>query len=342
MKESILQKFIRLFRDINNEVLPGANVLEQIRIVFDFLWEKAIYDVELIDYVQYRFYRKKRIERNQFITHGRLLKIIKICNDPRSRPFFDQKPLFNQEFKDYLGRDWLNTKDCCKETFISFCKRNSKLFCKSPDGMFGKGIDIVHSVDISDWDLFYDTCKRNKFLLEEVLDQDDELAAFNRSAVNTLRVVTLVCADDSVRIMAAVLRLSRKGRFADNFHHEGIASLVDIETGIVNTVGIDRKWNRYTVHPDSKKPIVGFQIPKWEEIIDTVKKAARVHPEVRYVGWDVTIKSSGEIVLIEGNPGADPDVTQIEDQIGKWPLYEPLLLEIENIRRNDLNQIYHE
>lgn len=179
---------------------------------------------------------------------------------------------------------------------------------------------------------FYDTCKKNKILLEEVLEQDCELAAFNNTAVNTIRVVTLICADDSVRIMAAVLRLSRKGKFADNFHHDGIASLIDVETGIVNTTGVDRKWNRYTIHPDSRKPIVGFQIPRWFEVVDMVKKAARVHPEVRYVGWDVTIKSSGEIVLIEGNPGADPDVTQIEDQVGKWPLYEPLLFEIESCK----------
>lgn len=40
MKESILQKFIRLFRDIDKEILPNANVLERIYIVFDFLWEK--------------------------------------------------------------------------------------------------------------------------------------------------------------------------------------------------------------------------------------------------------------------------------------------------------------
>ena len=110
MKESILQKFIRLFRDIDKEILPNANVLERIYIVFDFLWEKIKYNIELIDYVQYRFYFKRRIERDQFITHGKLLKIIKICNDPKSRIFFDQKPLFNQEFKDYLGRDWLDTK----------------------------------------------------------------------------------------------------------------------------------------------------------------------------------------------------------------------------------------
>ena len=56
MKESILQKFIRLFRDIDKEILPNANVLERIYIVFDFLWEKIKYNIELIDYVQYRFY----------------------------------------------------------------------------------------------------------------------------------------------------------------------------------------------------------------------------------------------------------------------------------------------
>lgn len=83
---------------------------------------KIKYNIELIDYVQYRFYFKRRIERDQFITHGKLLKIIKICNDPKSRIFFDQKPLFNQEFKDYLGRDWLDTKVCSKEEFYSFVK----------------------------------------------------------------------------------------------------------------------------------------------------------------------------------------------------------------------------
>lgn len=44
MKESILQKFIRLYRDIDSEVLPNANILERVRIVFDFLWEKVRYD----------------------------------------------------------------------------------------------------------------------------------------------------------------------------------------------------------------------------------------------------------------------------------------------------------
>ena len=197
--------------------------------------------------------------------------------------------------------------------------------------MFGNGISVVNVSEIDNLDNFYYACKKDKLLLEEVLLQDDELAKFNNTSVNTLRVVTLVSADDSVRIMAGVLRLSRKGRFVDNFHHDGIAALIDIDTGIVNTVGVDRKWNRYTVHPDSKKAIVGFKIPKWTEVLETVISAARIHPNVRYVGWDVVITKAGKVVIIEGNPGADPDVTQVEDQIGKWPLYEELLNDIDKI-----------
>lgn len=328
MTESILQKFKRFYGDIEKNVAPGASLLTKAFITADFLWEKFIYDTELIDYVQYRFYYKKRAERNRFINHGRLLKIMRICNDPKSRKLFDQKPLFNREFSQYLGRDWVDSAHCTKQEFMRFLNAHDTYFCKSPDGMFGRGIEIVKKSEIKNPAAFFKRCVKNKTLLEEILVQLPEIAEFNDTAVNSLRIVTLVCADNTVKIMAAVLRISRKGKFADNFHHEGIAALVDIKTGIVYTTGVDRNWNRYVLHPDSKKQIVGFKVPYWSKIIDTVKNAAMVHPEVRYVGWDVMIKENGQIVLIEGNPGADPDVTQIEDQIGKWPIYEPLLKEI--------------
>ena len=107
MTESILQKFKRFYADIEKNVVPGASLLTKAFITFDFLWEKFRYDTELIDYVQYRFYYKKRAERNRFVNHGKLLKIIKTCNDPKSRKLFDQKPLFNKEFSQYLGREWV-------------------------------------------------------------------------------------------------------------------------------------------------------------------------------------------------------------------------------------------
>lgn len=331
-KESLAAKYRRFDKAVQENISKDISAVEKMHLFLDFIIEYKFHGAYLLDYMQYKFYDKKKNERRKFIVHGKLIEIMRVCNDPESRKLFDQKPLFNREFKEYLGRAWVDSSNCTKQEFESFLEQNEKIFCKVPDGMFGKGIEVLNSADIKNVDEFYDTCKKNKTLLEEVLVQSDELAAFNDTAVNSMRMVTLVCADGSVKIMAAVLRLGRKGKFADNFHHEGIASLIDIETGIVYTTGVDNKWNRYVVHPDSGKPIVGFQIPYWNKITETVIQAAKVHPEVRYVGWDVAIKKDGQIVLIEGNPGADPDVTQIGDQVGKWPLYEPLLKEIRAVK----------
>ena len=53
------------------------------------------------------------------------------------------------------------------------------------------------------------------------------MARFNKSSVNTLRVTTLVCADGSVKVVTAVFRVGRQGKVADNFHHYGLAALID-------------------------------------------------------------------------------------------------------------------
>lgn len=55
-------------------------------------------------------------------------------------------------------------------------------------------------------------------MFEEVVSQHNEIAEFNGSSVNTLRIVTMLCADDTVKIMAAVIRLGRSGQIVDNFH----------------------------------------------------------------------------------------------------------------------------
>lgn len=333
MSETMLQKCRRLFHDVEVNIDPNASLLKKIWILVDFLWEKLRYDIELIDYIQYRFYFKKRQERNQFITHGKLIQIIKACNDPESKKYFDRKPDFNAHFCDYLGRDWLDGRNADILEIKAFIVSHPIIFTKYPEGMFGKGIESIRTEDIKDLDAFCKRVKEECLLLEEGLTQHPQFAAFNASSVNSLRVVTLLCADDVVRVMAGVLRLGRNGKIADNFHHEGIAALVDIPTGIVYTVGVDKKGNCYVVHPDSGKQIVGYVIPDWERVKRTVMKAAMIHPEVRYVGWDVTIKADGSIVLIEGNPGADPDITQVEDQIGKWPLYKDFIEEIEQANR---------
>ena len=58
---------------------------------------------------------------------------------------------------------------------------------------------------------------------------------------------------------------------------------------------------------------------------------AHVVPAIRYVGWDITVGKNGEVIIIEGNKSADHDVTQVADQIGKWPQYKEIIKELKKI-----------
>lgn len=332
MAEGIFDKFRRLNKEIDRNIKKNPSFFLRTKIAIDFLLERFKYNIELIDYIQYGFYYRTKPGRRRFATHGELVRIIKACNNPESRKIFDNKPEFNKYFKDFLGRSWLNAKDADENEIEKFLKENKKVFGKVPDGMFGKGIEVFDQTTKIDSSLI-SRIKSNALLLEESLTQLEDMRAFNESSINSFRVVTLSTLNDGVKVMAAVFRMGRKGRYADNFHHDGIAALIDVETGIVYTPGLDRNQNRYVVHPDSKVQIVGFRVPKWQEIKDTVLKAARVIPDVRYVGWDVAIKEDGTIVLIEGNPGGDFDITQTPDQVGLWPKYEKYIVELEQNKR---------
>src|SRR5699024_12306421 len=102
--------------------------------------------------------------------------------------------------------------------------------------------------------------------------QHEELAKFNPSSVNTLRIVTLLDKDGTVRVMTANFRIGNGEKFADNFHHNGIASLLDVETGLVITSGIDMNMNRYYIHQYNGEQIIDYQIYTWDKVVQICKK----------------------------------------------------------------------
>ncbi len=328
---NIKNKFNRLNNMINTAFSPKISKFQKIRIAGDYFFNLIFFRVRMLDYFQYGFYYRKRADKKRFITFDRLLTIINICNSKKERYIFDSKPEFNKVFGEFLGREWLDMSSANYEDFKLFAERHSTIFVKRPQGMFGQGVSLIKVAEIESLEKAYQELKEEKALMEEVINQHLDLAEFNPSSANTLRLVTLLCEDNTVKVMAAVLRIGRKGKVADNFHHKGIAAIIDIETGIVITPGVDNEYKRYVIHPDSQKPIVGFKIPKWEDLLIKVKKAALIIPSVRYVGWDVTVDKNGVIMIIEGNFGPDPDVLQIPDGIGKWPLYEPYIAEIDEL-----------
>src|SRR5690606_36587604 len=121
----------------------------------------------------------------------------------------------------------------------------------------------------------------------------------NPSSVNSLRVITVLCEDGSVKVIGACLRMGNGEKYADNFHHGGISALVDVKTGIVTTPGSNGKSEKFILHPKTGKKIIGFEIPHWDKVIETINVVAKQIPTVRHVGWDIAISKDGHVVIIE-------------------------------------------
>lgn len=301
------------------------NVFQKSLVVLDMGLAMLLLGCGITDYFQYKFYKKRYIDRRQFIVHRKRMKIVRTCNDKKDRQIFDDKTRFNERFSDYITRDWLNSQQASLEDFRAFTNKHQRFIVKPMEGSHGRGIYRVQLPTEESLDELYNKIQGQEAIIEETIKQDQELADFNPASVNTLRVVTLIDSKGEVHIMSANLRVGRGERIADNFHHQGIASLIDIESGLVMTRGIDGKGHQYVVHPISEKPFVGFKIPYWDKVKKTVMEAAQVVPTVRYVGWDVALGEGGRIYLVEGNAAADPDISQLPDQVGKWPLYKDLI-----------------
>ncbi|MFS0645396.1 sugar-transfer associated ATP-grasp domain-containing protein [Siminovitchia sp. 179-K 8D1 HS] len=322
-----ISKVKKLWNGIDTYINPKLNWFIKASITLDFLTTVLLYGAGVNDYFQYKLYKRRHSARKDFVVYKKRMKIVKTFNDESDRNIFNSKERFNKVFKDYIGREWLSVKDSNLALFEEFTERVPKFIVKPNEGSHGKGIRVIEVENIKDKESLYEELKKEEVLIEELIIQHDELATFNPTSVNSLRVVTLFCPDNKVRVMTANLRMGNGQKYADNFHHNGIAALLDVETGIVVTKGVDRDLKEYITHPYTGKQIIGFKIPFWREVVETVSNAARLVPTVGYIGWDVAIGNDGRIFLIEGNSAADPDISQIPDQIGKWPLYKDFVKE---------------
>lgn len=303
-----------------NPIYRSYSPAKQKWIKFKFLLSRTFKNTALIDYVQYNFFLLNGDGRDRFISQKKRRIIRNKLNNKDKLIIFDDKDRFNKDFSQYIGRSSLDLAKASQEEVESFMADKKNIMLKPVEGSFGVGITKI-ACDDSGLKKVLEDYRGKDYIIEEYLVQDKELAEFNDSSFNTLRVLTLIDDKGEPDVIAAVLRMGRKGKFVDNFHYDGISALIDHESGVVKTTGTDQYFNRYTFHPDSNKQIVGFKIPHWDKVIRTVKEAAMIHPDMRYVGWDIGVREDGSVVIIEGNHSGDPDVIQRTDLVGKWHLF---------------------
>lgn len=136
----------------------------------------------------------------------------------------------------------------------------------------------------------------------------------------------------------AMLRLpTRQSGGRANLHQGGIGTGIDLETGVTNhAVQNNRRVER---HPDTARPVVGMQVPCWDEVLDMSRKVAAA-VGLGYVGVDVVVDAKDGPMLLEAN--ARPGLAiQIANGRGLIPQLEaiderldarPAILSLEQLR----------
>lgn len=288
------------------------------------------------DYFVFEFYNKESAVRETFmgndLVKGFRQRVYVACsNDSKYRHCFRLKSKFNQTFAKYVNRDWVDATTCTFEEFAAFLEKHEKFFVKPVGGTGGVGARVIRR-DSDTPEKLFEICKTEELIVEELVKQHKDLAEFNASTLNTIRVNTLLCADGTPRITLTFARFGRSGSDADNFHAGGVGGIVDIDTGVMITDAINQHQLTVTQHPDSHKQFIGFQYPHWEDIKAAVCDAARSMPWVRHIGWDVAVTEKGTVELIEGNCRPNFDGLQSPDQIGRIFRYKKYIEEIEAMK----------
>ena len=296
----------------------------KIYLLCDMLKCARKYGAGYMDYDLFEMYNLTPEQRDTYITRGRNNEIVSKYNDKNYFHIFENKNVFNELFKDYIKREWVDVKDTPKENVIAFMQRHPVFMAKPVDGGCGHGIEKIDTSQYSSLDEVYDKLVQgnNNFELEEVIKQHPAVSAIYPDAINTVRVVTIL-KDGIPHVICAYFRIGN-GKFVDNFNSGGMVAPVNEITGEVMDRAIDKKKNLYETHPQTGAKIKGFKFPDWDKAIEMCKKAAKVVPQMGYIGWDVCFTPDGPI-FVEGNEFPGHDIYQLPEhtpnKIGMMPKF---------------------
>lgn len=282
------------------------------------------------NYFVLRFYEMSDRERAQYLTSGRSSladrELNRLMTKEENR-IMSHKHLLYQKFRKGIKREYLYVPEVTYDEFGRFLDENRSCIVKPDRGIMGQKIHKLDIPEIKDRRTLYEECKRDGFLIEQVIKQHEVLEQISPGCVNSVRINAARDKKGKVRLIGACLKCGGAGASADNFHSGGIAYPLEMENGKVTGPGRNNTdITDYIWHPASGVYMPGLQIPHWKAVKECVLQAMECMPGLGYVGWDIAVAPDGP-EIIEGNchwPGGN--IIQF-DKEGKYPIVKECLEE---------------
>ncbi len=195
-----------------------------------------------------------------------------------------------------------------------------RLFIKPVHGAMGAGMhiaerhgDCIRVRSAGETVILDDFSLRHRSIIQCPIEQDPRISEIYPSAVNTVRVVSMLTRTRSVLIVATSMRFGVGDNFVDNWSAGGVAVGVDKRTGKLSEVAFKKTGRRFKSHPTTGFVFKGFQLPRWKELLELAERVQSSLPYHRLIGMDIALSTDGPL-LVEIN--ACPDLVFQEQTSG--------------------------
>ena len=290
------------FQFLSKEEQKDINTLKQLRKDIKQCFYK--YKTTPSEYFLFKFREKTDKERATYLSDSVIMnEVAKTINRRVHDEELENKYNFYKLNRQFFKREAILVSD--EKDYQIFNKIASKrhLIAKPNTGSVGSGIMVFHIQNDADreeaWKKLME--KKSEWIVEELIAQSKEMAVWNESSVNTIRVNSFLHGD-KFEVLCPFIRTGRKGSIVDNGGQGGLFASIDPQTGIICTVGMDEHEREYKEHPDTGVKFVGWQVPCWRELMKTSEAVHRNMRNHIYISWDFALSDNGW-VLIEGNWG---------------------------------------
>lgn len=296
--------FTRLNQNI--QAIHKETGKNRIFILVDMIGCMLKYGIGYLDYHVFGFAENRGKNRKTFMTMHHNIGLTRMVNNPKLYPIMNDKIQFLETYKDFIGRDWIDLRTSGADGLKSLCQKASTVFAKPLSDFGGTGVErITPNADTDFNTLTARLLENNQYLVEEAVIQHSELNKLCPESVNTLRIVTLTLNGTS-HYLYALLRVGSGHNHVDNISSGGMYTRIGAGGLLEFPAFCDKTGLYYDSHPVTQTTFKGFIVPMFDEAVTLCLNAAKVKPELAYIGWDVAI-TPDKPVLIEGNilPGYD-------------------------------------
>ena len=233
--------------------------------------------------------------------------------------------------KNMNGYFYIDDMAVDKETAISTCSDLSGVIIKPTLQSHGVGVkkfsvqNGITSIDGESLEHLFDRYNSN-FIIQRVVRQHERMDALNPSSVNTIRILTYRSGME-VLVPYTVIRIGRLGWDIDNETAGGISTRIN-KDGSLAQYAYGSPGNDRIERTDTGVLLEGYEIPSYAKAVEVVKMLHLQLPNFDLIGWDISIDTEGDPVMIEWNVW--PELSQSANGPAFGEYTERILTEIWN------------